>query len=301
MSRNRVVTIAAVCLSLPIVALVYAQQRQGGAPSTGKNILMICGDENRTVLPCTSIGDVYVKNHLELDMGHKVIRMPHDTEAAKMLAAANGADLVIIVESVGSGTVGTKIVSTPTPVVTSEAFLQDEFLLANPKGKSVDPGLPDTGAFGTIENQTAVTIEKPGHPLAAGLKGRVQVYRFPREMNWGKDIAPGAEAIASLTDYPTAKLIYMVRKGAKLYDGSPAPGLRIQFFIENDNETGTVNLMTADGLRLWDAAINYALITDQPATRPAMPAVDPLQPPAPARRGGGGGRQGGQDPAPTGR
>ena len=47
-------------------------------------------------------------------------------------------------------------------------------------------------------------------------------------------------------------------------------------------QTGTVNLMTADGLRLWDAAINYALITDQPATRPAMPAVIPLwflQPP----------------------
>jgi hypothetical protein len=299
MSRNRVGTIAAVCLSLLVVAPVYAQQRQGGSGTSpaGKTILMICGDENRTVLPCTSIGDVFVKNHLELDMGHKVLRMPHDTEAGKMLAAANGADLVIIVESVGSGTVGTKIVSTPTPVLTSEAFLQDEFGFVNPKGKSVDPGLPDAAAFGAIENQTAVTITNPGHPLAAGLKGRVQVYRFPREMNWGKDTVPGAETIATLTDYPTAKLIYMVRKGAKLYDGSPAPGLRIQFFIENDNETGTVNLMTADGLRLWDAAINYALITDQPATRPAMPVVDPLVvPPAP-----GGGRRGGQPPAPPGR
>src|SRR5262245_38763433 len=286
MSRSSVETIAAVCLSLLVVADVYAQQRQGGGgkPAAGKTILMICGDENRRVLPCTSIGDVFVKNHLELDMGHKVIRMPHDAEADKMLAAANGADLVIIVESVLSGTVGSKIVSTPTPVLNSEAFLQDEFGLVNPKGKSVDPGLPDTGAFGTIENQTALNITNPGHPLAAGLKGRVQVYRFPREMNWGKDTVPGAETIATLTDYPTAKLIYMVRKGAKLYDGSPAPGLRIQFFIENDNETGTVNLMTAEGLRLWDAAINYALITDQPATRPAMPAVDPLVVP-PARSG----------------
>jgi hypothetical protein len=58
--------------------------------------------------------------------------------------------------------------------------------------------------------------------------------------------------------------------------------LRIHYFVENDDETGTANLMTADGLRLWDAAINYALITDQPATRPAMPAVAPLvAPPAP--------------------
>ena len=298
MSRSRVGTIAVVCLSLLVVAPVYAQQRQGGAPSTGRTILMICGDENRTVLPCTSIGDVFVKNHLELDMGHKVLRMPHDTEAGKMLAAANGADLVIIVESVGSGTVGTKIVSTPTPILTSEAFLQDEFGLVNPKGKPLDPGLPDAGAFGAIENQTAINITNPGHPLAAGLKGRVQVYRFPREMNWGKETAPSVEAIATLTDYPTAKLIYLIRKGAKLYDGTPAPGLRVQFFVENDNETGTVNLMTADGLRLWDAAINYALTTDQPATRPAMPAVDPLVVP-PARSGGG--RRGGEPPAPTGK
>ena len=294
MSRNRVGTIAAVCLSLLVVAPVYAQQRQGGARSTGKNIVMIVGDENGTVIPGTSISDVFIKNHLELDMGHKVIRVPHDTAADKMLAFANAADLVIVVESVGSGTVGTKIVSTPTPVLTSEAFLQDEFGLVNPKGKPLDPGLPDAGAFGAIENQTAITIVNPGHPLAAGLKGRVQVYRFPREMNWGKETAPSVEAIATLTDYPTAKLIYLVRKGAKLYDGTPAPGLRVQFFVENDNETGTANLMTPDGVKLWDAAVKYSLATDQPATRPAMPALDP----PPARGRGRGGRQGGPDPAP---
>ena len=87
MPRNGVGTIAAVCSSLLVAAPVYAQQRQGGAAPTGKNIAMIVGNEN-----------------------------------------------VIIVESVGSGTVGTKIVSTPTPVLTSEAFLQDEFGLVNPKG-----------------------------------------------------------------------------------------------------------------------------------------------------------------------
>lgn len=295
MRKNGAGTIAAIFLSLLVVAPVYAQQRQGGAPPTGKNIVMIVGDENGTVIPGTSISDVFIKNHLELDMGHKVTRVTHDTAADRMLAFANAADMVIIVESVGSGAVGTKIVSTPTPVLTSEAFLQDEFGLVNPKGKPLDPGLPDAGAFGAIENQIALTITNPGHPLAAGLKGRVPVYRFPREMNWGKETTPGAEVIATLTDYPTAKVIYMVRKGAKLFDGTPAPGLRIQFFIENDNETGTANLMTPDGLRLWDAAVNYALRTDQPATRPAMPAPDPV----PARGRGRGGRQGAPAPGPT--
>src|SRR5207248_1577724 len=92
----------------------------------------------------------------------------------------------------------------------------------------------------------------------SGAEGSCAGVSLPAGNELGQGYGPGAEAIASLTDYPTAKVLYMVRKGAKLYDGSPAPGLRIQSFIENDNETGTVNLMTADGLRLWDAAINYA-------------------------------------------
>ena len=239
---------------------MYAQQRQGGAP-TGRNILMVCGDENGTVIPGTSISDVFVKNHLEIDLGHQVTRIAHDAEGSEMLAAANAADLVILPESLSSGTVGTKIVSTPTPILSYEAFLQDEFGQLNPEGVNVDPGTPDEGDYGTIENQTTINIANPEHPLAAGLSGRVQVYRLPREMNWGKDLASSAEVVATLADYPNANVIYVIRRGASLYDGTPNPGLRIQYFIENDNETGT-NLMTENGYRLFDAAINYALTTD---------------------------------------
>jgi hypothetical protein len=171
---------------------------------------------------------------------------------------------VILAESLLSATVGTKIVSTPTPVFSYEAFLQDEFGQINAKAVRVDPGTPDNGEYGTIVNQTTINIVNPKHPLAAGLSGRVQVYRVPREMNWAKDVAlaPSAEVVATLADYPSAKVIYVIRRGAKLYDGTPNPGLRIQYFIENDNETGTVNLMTENGYRLFDAAINYALTTD---------------------------------------
>ncbi len=261
MFSRRVALVAAVSVSfLLFSARMYAQQ-QGGAP-TGRNILMICGDENRRVLPCTSISDVFVKNHLEIDMGHKVTRIPHDAEGGEMLAAANAADLVILAESLLSATVGTKVVSTPTPVLSYEAFLPDEFGLINPKGERMDPGTPDQGDYGTIEDHTTINIVHPKHPLAAGMSGRVQVYRVPREMNWAEDLVPSAEVVATLPDYPKAAVIYVIRRGAKLYDGTPNPGLRIQYFIENDNETGTVNLMTEDGYRLFDAAINYALTTD---------------------------------------
>jgi hypothetical protein len=63
-------------------------------------------------------------------------------------------------------------------------------------------------------------------------------------------------------DHPSAAVIYYLRKGATRFDGTPSPGLRLSFFIENDNDTGTVNLMTRHGLQLFDAAVDFALTTD---------------------------------------
>jgi hypothetical protein len=270
-----VVRIAGIYLSLLGVALGCGQQQLAGqepeAPGVqfpasqtmpSKNIVMIGGTENNTAMVGTSIGDVFIKNRLELDMGHTVTIVPEGATAEEMLAAANAADLVIVPESVTSGRVGTKIVATPTPILSYEAFLQDQFGLVDPAGRPVDPGTPDAGAFGAIEDQMYLNIVNSDHPLAAGLDGRVQVYRFPRQVNWGKDRAPGAEVIATLPDFPQGAAIYLIRRGAPLFDGSPAPGLRIHYFIENDNSTGSANLMTHYGLRLFDAAVNYALTTD---------------------------------------
>lgn len=228
----------------------------------GSDILMIVGNENGTVTAGTSIGDMFVKNRLELDMGHTVTTLPDNTPGDVMLAAANEADLVLIVESVNSGSVGTKIVSTPTPILFYEAFLQDEFGLVDGSTRGVDPGTPDEGDYGAIEGQTSISITDPEHPLAAGLEGVVQVYRFEREINWGLKTAPEAEVVATLPGFSDAAVIYLLRRGAERLDGTPSPGLRLSYFIENDNGTGTVNLMTHYGLRLLDAAVNYALTTD---------------------------------------
>ncbi len=182
MTRRLVKTIAAVSLLL-FSPLMYAQQAKPTQKPTrppdfkpsGKNILMVCGDENKTVVTCTSIGDVTVKNRIELEMGHKVTRIGHDAPADEMLKAANAADLVIITESTLSGTIGSKIVSTPTAVLSSEAFLQDEFLQVNPKGKNIEGRTAEdmkVSDFGTLhDTQHSINIVNPKHPLAAGLSG----------------------------------------------------------------------------------------------------------------------------------
>ena len=53
--------------------------------------------------------------------------------------------------------------------------------------------------------------------------------------------------------------IYVYAKGSVLFDSSTAAGLRVGFFLEDDNQTGTPNLMTENGLKLFDAAVAHAL------------------------------------------
>lgn len=263
----------AVGLSIVLSQPLMAQQ---AAPSN-QHILIVCGDENGIYEKCTSLDDRYLRNHLVLDMGHTVTMLPDTTDHAEMLAAANAADLVIIPESVLSYPMDTALVSTPTPVINLESFLQDNFGFARLDGISVDPGSPEGGAGGTIENptgevevghygtfadQTDIIIVDPTHPLAAGLSGRVTVYSIPAQINWAILEAPGAHVVATLTDFPEAASIYYIPKGGELYDGSAAAGLRMTHVVENENEFGTYHRMTAEGHRLFDAAINWALLQE---------------------------------------
>jgi hypothetical protein len=273
MNRKHALTLGAVGLSIALAAPpAFGQQTAPG----NLNVLIVCGDENGTYAKCTSLDDRSLELHLRLDLGQQVTMMTDDTEEAEMRAAADAADLVIIPESVNSGGVGTKLIATSTPLINMEAFLQDEFQFVDPEGQSVDPGSPEGGAggtieeptgqvevghFGAIDGETDIVIVDPSHPLAAGLSGRVRVYTLPGEINWAvkEVLARGVHSVAALPDYPEAQSIYFILPGDALFDGSPSPNLRISLFTENNNDLGTYHRMTEDGHRLFDAALNWAL------------------------------------------
>ena len=90
------------------------------------------------------------------------------------------------------------------------------------------------------------------------MKGNVTVYKVPREVTWGK-VGKNATVIATLSGKSVAAAIYIYNKGDVLFDGTKAAGMRIGFFLEEENKTGTSNYMTEDGLRLFDAAVRFAL------------------------------------------
>ncbi len=273
MNRKHALTLGAVGLSIALAApSAFGQQAAPG----NMNILIVCGDENGEYAKCTSLDDRSLELHLRLDLGQHVTMMPDDTEEAEMQAAADAADLIIVPESVSSAGVGTKLTATSTPIINMEAFLQDEFQFVDPDGQSVDPGSPEGGAggtieeptgevevghFGAIDGETDIVIVDPSHPLAAGLSGRVTVYTIPAEINWAVNevLAPGVQSVAALPDYPEAQSIYFILPGDALFDGSPSPNLRISLFTENNNDLGTYHRMTEDGHRLYDAALNWAL------------------------------------------
>lgn len=218
---------------------------------------MIVGDDNETVEKGEGTGDLFIRNRLEKVLDYEVILFFDTGSPGSLNEAVEYADLVIVSESVHSLNLRDKLKSVTIPVLSYEAFIQDDMGMTakEPHG---DPGEPEDFAYGVREKDTGIDIVMPGHPLAAGLNGHVTIYKKPREVTWGK-VGEGAKVIATLTAKRNAAVIYLYDKGSRLYDGTEAAGMRIGFFLEEENITGTSNFMTEDGLQLFDAAVKFAL------------------------------------------
>lgn len=242
----------------------------GFASAEAKSILLIQGSSNETT-PAggISIGDRFVRDRLQTGLGHTVAMVPDSASKDSLIRSAGRCDLVVVLESVTSVKLLAKLKTVPQPLLNFEAFIQDDMGMTA-LGPSGDPGPPSLFEFGVMEKSDRIAIRDPAHPLAAGLSGQVQVYSQLKQITWGK-VAPTAEVIATLITDSSGAAIYLYRKGATLYDGTPAAGLRIGFFLEDDNVTGTPNLMTAQGLALFDRAVAFAMEGGTTAIGPVDP------------------------------
>jgi len=242
-------------ISFSLVSMSLYSANDGGS-----NILFVVGDENGTSATGEGIGDVIIFNRLETELGHNVKLGFDDAPADELQRAAAKADLVIVSESVTSRKLLDKLKPVETPIINYEAFVQDDLGLTalEPGG---DPGEPPENAYGVRDKETDITIVTPSHPLAAGRTGNVTVYHEPKQITWGT-VSKSAEVVAILPGEKRGATIYVYRKGSELFDGTIAAGLRVGFFLEDDDETGTANMLTEEGLRLFDTAVKFALETD---------------------------------------
>jgi hypothetical protein len=125
------------------------------------------------------------------------------------------------------------------PIIVYEDALYDELLMS---------------AAGGRDQETSIDIEKPDHPLAAGLSGTVQIYDAVQGITHiGDPWADGIEVIATIFGVPA---ISVLEAGQDDMNGQPAAGQRISIFSQ---DIGNGDLYTDAGLALLDASVNYAL------------------------------------------
>jgi hypothetical protein len=185
-------------------------------------------------------GDAFLKSRLDA----KRIQVLTIAAAQATAADAAGKALVVISESAGEPAVTTKFRDVAVPVVCLEPMVYDDMAM--------------TGAVANVDHgfvgaQTRITLTASTHPLAAGLTGTVAVLSQPHSIGFG---VPGAAAvrIATIVGQATQATIFGYAPGATMV-GRTAPARRVGWFAL---QIASVSL-TAEGVRLFDAAIDWAL------------------------------------------
>lgn len=229
--------VLALCLLL--AGVVYAQE--------DVNVLLVVGDESNL-----NDGDLAVLDRLETTMGF-IVDVGDDDNVDSTWA--DGMNLVYVSSTVSSGTVSNKFKNVPVPVIMIEPYAQDDM------GMTLDvDSMRFFQAF-----QRDFEIVQPDHFLAAGLSDVVVVFD---DLNLQSGQGVPNENGVVIANYVTEAeddtnmiygAIYYYEKGAVMADTTVAPERRL---FAGWNDLG-VAYLTEDGLKLWDATINWCLYRDQ--------------------------------------
>lgn len=161
-------------------------------------------------------------------------------------AAAAGAGLVLLSSTVAAKSVQAGWRQLAIPLLTWENDLLDDLAMT---GKRLDTD------YGEAGRERYLWLVNAPHPMAAGLPaGSVNVYARQAPMSWGKP-GLGASIIATLYGQPEKAAIFSYEKGATMDYETLAPARRVMFFLANDTFTN----LSAPGLRLFDAAVDWAI------------------------------------------
>jgi hypothetical protein len=207
--------------------------------------------------------DPFTFMHLETVFGAANVDYIQGSTAPADGSAATGYDVLYISSTMASSDTRDKYEDSPVGIVDSENALVHDNNVGN-------FFLSDAG--GNRDNYTVIDLQKinilePSHPLAAGLSGEVTVFNSPTSNWWqfaqgnlGAGVVRVAETLLADVGTDPQHAILAADKGAQLLGdgtaGKPATaaGRRVFFFL---SDTGSFDL-TADGFKLFDAAIQWA-------------------------------------------
>ena len=189
------------------------------------------------------LSDMTMVDRLE-DDGFDVVTR---TDMAVRAADVEGKAAILLSGSTSAPNVMTNLANAPTlatPMVVMDENLEP---LLNMTGQ------PDT-EHGTT-NGTQVSILADANPdLSAGLNGNVTVYNMMFNISWGIP-GPGALRIATVAGQANQVALFAYPQGAMMANNQTAPAKRVFFFVR---DSPTANLMTAQALDLFSAAVEFA-------------------------------------------
>ncbi|OXM87961.1 S-layer homology domain-containing protein [Paenibacillus rigui] len=151
-------------------------------------------------------------------LGFEVTRLASTKITAE---AVEGYDLVVIGTSTNSKYVQKKLKGLKAPIIyiKSISFGDADFSKISEKSD--------------ILKQTTVTIQNSDHPLAAGLKGDVQVFYEPAALSYGFPSGDGKIIVASKDD-PAKGIIIGYEKGSKNILNEPVAARTVLFGLKDD-------------------------------------------------------------------
>jgi hypothetical protein len=126
------------------------------------------------------------------------------------------------------------------PVMVWEPMLYEKMGLISGSTYGADWGTRPTGR---------ITIVDPAHPIAAGLRGTVEV--GPGQLSFGRR----TDAVATIEGDPDRAALFACEAGELMPDGSRAAARRVGVFLFNETAAG----LTEAGARLFDAAVLWCV------------------------------------------
>ncbi|WP_028548331.1 hypothetical protein [Paenibacillus sp. UNC451MF] len=207
-------------------------QVSANAGANAKKVLLIRKKEGG--------GDPFIISHLK-KQGYQVMDI---VDVDFTVEKAKGYGVIYVSESVNSSKIDTKLKSSSVPFVVAKNQIASE------------AGLVGMQQFGQVEGVKTINILDSKHPLAAGLKDTVAIYKEDGKISYG--LHPGKEAV-TIAEYPVSGdnkkvTIFGYEKGSKNINNEVVPARQVYFSMP----TGEENKLTDNGWKLFDAAMEWA-------------------------------------------
>lgn len=229
MKMKRLIALGLIGVTLVLVAACSKATESASEPAGPIKMLYLKRGEGTH--------DPFVVSHFE-KVGYTVIDMADNVFKPELV---NGYNVVYVSPTVNSSRIDAQLKQSAVPVVYAKPQVASISLLT---------GLLD---YGELSASKTLQIKDSKHPLAAGLKDQVTVYKNEGKIGYA---LPGKEAMTIVTVPGDDKkaAVFAYEKGVKNINNEPVPARQVFFYLSANEEMN----QTDESFKLLDAAIEWA-------------------------------------------